>query len=171
MNKEDKEVDRWKTVIILSGNSTGKVIFDYVIKGDRYYVWNINPYNVIGKSETYLRCDAVKDDDYHKSLYENTEFSEEHFEFKIWYARRIIEGFVLSDNPNVLVLHGYDVETSRKIIDEHPNVFSIDIRTIGSEVSIEHDVTLFIDKFDAGDFKKEVLKTIHILTKNLLGDK
>ncbi|MCK5022698.1 MAG: hypothetical protein KAS04_00860 [Candidatus Aenigmarchaeota archaeon] len=171
MDKEEKEVERWKTIVILSGNSTGKTIFDYVIKNNGYYVWNINPYNVIGKSAMYLGWDAVRDDTYHKFLDEIMEISEEYFEFKTWYARKMIARFIQSSyEPNVLVLHGYNIETSRKIVDEHPNVFTIDIRTIGNEVSIEHDVTLFIDEFDAGNFKKEVLKTIGILTKKL-GDK
>lgn len=174
--KEIKGDDLCKVIIILSGDKIGKNIFDKVIKENGLWVWNINPYNPVGVSARYLGAKYLgnnfKDSEKFNSFVDNLiELSDEYWDYKYRYCKDMITNFKNDENTNVLVVHGCDKETSSRLIEENPAMtFSILIKECWNKeknISLEHDKTLFIDRYNDSEFQKDVIKTINILTKKL----
>jgi hypothetical protein len=151
-----------KAVIFIAGNNEGKNKFEEVVKSElrdnskpstednkRFWVWNVNPSNMISKDTESWGWDGVRD----------------YYGFKFFYVNGMVEKFKAHNKANVLIIHSTDKKLQEKIMEES-EAFSL---YVGRD-SVE--CNNFIDKFDkvigldSENFKEEVL----VFLKTLVSD-
>jgi len=158
-----------KTIIILSGIPDGKTKFVEIIKKHGFWTWNINPHNVVGTTAKTLGWDMQeRDETYYDFISEIERIANKYWNFKDNYISSTIQRFKDNPKPDVLIVHGCDVNAMREIIEKNlGTAFSIRILPSGGQ-SQNHSTKFYDKKLYFDDcFEESVLETIEILTKGL----
>jgi hypothetical protein len=167
-----------KAVIFIAGNNEGKNKFEEVVKSElrdnskpstednkRFWVWNVNPSNMISKDTESWGWDGVRDEKHQEFVKKIVELADNYYGFKFFYVNGMVEKFKAHNKANVLIIHSTDKKLQEKIMEES-EAFSL---YVGRD-SVE--CNNFVDKFDkvigldSENFKEEVLMFLKTLVSD-----
>jgi hydroxymethylpyrimidine pyrophosphatase-like HAD family hydrolase len=152
-----------KVIIILDGQPLGKTGFINTIKSNGYWVWNINPKNVIAALTYRVGWDSTKNEKWYDFLENFSHLANKYFDFDNWYFNEMIDKFLKNEKVQVLILHNVSEDLFSKLQEDYTNCFSV--LTIDSDiVDDNYSKTL---NYLAEDYDNQILNVMNILTKSL----
>ena len=162
-----------KSILVLSGNPTGKNKFNEIIK-ETCWVWAVNSKNHLGRvAKNELFSDGERDEKYNKFISDFFRLVNDNFNFEERYIRDLLENKFLPDNDEyktfegktfenfLFVIHGLSSKELLQTLEEEFGVMQVHIssRELNSNVEA-HDKVLY---YDDEDFVQQVENLIRIL--------
>ena len=160
-----------KAIIALSGVNDGKTLFSLITKNeehkfytdDGYWIWEINPNNVLGVAARTLGCPGIRDNIFYEFIGKLKVLANDYWDFENNYIAEMVSKFNSNDKTDLLIIHGLNTEIVNGLKEDY-GAFTVMITSSRStkDFSKEYDKVLV---WDTDDFVNDVTELLKILTK------
>jgi hypothetical protein len=160
-----------KAVIVIQGVNEGKTTFSLITKNeehkfrpeDGFWIWEVNPNNVLGVAAKTLGSSGIRDNPYYDFIGELKILANKYWDFEAKYIDEMVNKFNGNDKVDLLIVHGLDNDLVSSLKADY-GVFTLMITSSRST----KDFTKDFDKvlvWDAETFAEDVVQFLNILTE------
>jgi hypothetical protein len=154
-----------KIILVLDGVSSGKTLFIDTIKQDGFWVWNVNPFNVLSMLSHKMGWDGQRTKEYYEYVNKLKDLVDQYLGFEKWNTEMMVAKFFRDDKAEVFIAHNFKDETKQFLKEKYENYHSI-LVTDSDLKDDTYDVTY---NYKADDYTDKLLDQVaEWLNKNVV---
>lgn len=152
-----------KTIIIISGVSSGKTAFIRTIKKNGYWTWNLSPKNVLSMISYKVGWNGDQNKLYYEFIEKLENLVNEYFNFENSYINQMVEKFEKHEKAVVLIIHYAKEHIAKRLQEEYENCYTV---LISDHDEVNENYARVLN-CNSENYTEEILELMNILTKDL----
>lgn len=151
-----------KVMVVLDGKKEGKAQFDKIVKDAGYWIWNVNPLNVLVMVSHKLGWNKEKDKAFYDYLEEFRELVNRRNNFEEKYVASMIDKLEESTSTHAIIFHSLSSAVKEKLKTKE---FCYRFLINDGEERSDYDKTFAMDK----NFEQNILEAMKEITGGING--